>query len=196
MPNPAWQTLKKRAQLLQQLRAFFYTRGITEVDVPALNLAPAVDAHIDPVTAKLNLPGHKEPLTTYLHTSPELALKQLISQGAEDLFYLGKVYRDGDLSPIHKPEFTMLEWYRIGWSLDQLIDEVVTLIQTVMPQTLSVEKLTYQQAFQIGAQIEDIHHATAQQCQEKLKQLSGIEVAGVNENDKVLWEQLLLTEVI
>ena len=190
--------LKRRSQLLQQLRAFFYARKVVEVDVPILSPYATPDAHLDSLQTTVELPGMGVPQNGFLHTSPEYPLKRLLAEGAGDLFYLGKVFRNGDHSSRHQPEFTMLEWYRLGFELSDLIDETVDLCQAVLAQTapLPVEVVTYQSLFQKVVGIENIHQASAATCQAAYQQLGLPEVMGVAVDDKVLWEQLLLTEAI
>jgi len=191
-----WPTLQKRSQLFQQLRAFFYERGVTEVDVPIFTPYATPDAHLDSVQAPFHLPGFTQPQKLYAHTSPEYTLKRLLAEGAGDLFYLGKVFRDGDLSPRHQPEFTLLEWYRLGFELKDLIVETVELCRQVLGEALPSETLTYQQLFQKVLGIADIHHASAETCYQTYQQHGLPEIVGVEKNDKILWEQLLLTEII
>ncbi|WP_373019787.1 EF-P lysine aminoacylase EpmA [Thiomicrorhabdus sp.] len=189
-------TLKKRSQLLQTLRAFFYARSVTEVDTPILSRAGVPDVHLHSLFTDVRVPGESERQRFYLHTSPEYPMKRLLCMGSGDIFYLGKVFRDGDLSPRHQVEFTMLEWYRLGFSMFDLIDEVVELIQSVLTVGLPVERLSYQQAFRQYAGIENIARASSQQCIECLQSHGVPEIVGVDADDKALWEQLVLTEVI
>jgi len=192
--------LQKRSNLLQQARAFFYARSVIEVDTPILSQAATPDVHLASLTSQLQVPGYKDPKTYYLHTSPEYPMKRLLCEGSGDIFYLGKVFRNGDLSPRHQIEFSMLEWYRIGFSIHQLIDEVVEFIQMIMQMNqtklLKVEKLTYQQVFAKYAQIEDVFKASAKELKACLDKHHIPEIVGVDEHDKTLWEQLVLTEVI
>ncbi len=188
--------LIKRSQLLQQLRAFFYARSVIEVDTPMLSAGGVPDVHLSALSTQVQVPGERDPQTFYLPTSPEYPMKRLLCEGSGDIFYLGKVFRDGDLSPRHQVEFMMLEWYRLGFSMFELMDEVATLINSLLKQPLKIERLSYQQAFAKYAGIEDILTASAENCQACLKQYGVPEVVGVETNDKALWEQLVLTEVI
>ncbi|WP_321326561.1 EF-P lysine aminoacylase EpmA [Thiomicrorhabdus sp.] len=193
-------TLQKRSNLLQQVRAFFYARSVLEVDTPMLSQAATPDVHLASLSSQLQVPGYKEPKTYYLHTSPEYPMKRLLCEGSGDIFYLGKVFRNGDLSPRHQIEFSMLEWYRLGFSMFQLIDEVIELIQIAMQfhadLPLEVETLSYQQVFAKYAHIENVFNATAEDYQACLKKHNIAEIVGVDNDDKDLWEQLVLTEVI
>jgi len=194
------QMLQKRSQMLQSLRAFFYDRNLIEVDTPMLSQGATTDLHLQSLQTQVRLPGESEPKTYYWHTSPEYPMKRLLSEGVGDMFYLGKVFRDGDWSPRHQIEFTMLEWYRLGFSLQDLIDEVVILLQESLwnsaTQIEQLEQLTYQQLFAKYAQIDNIFTASAAKCRDVLRNHGVAEIVGVDSEDKVLWEQLVLTEVI
>ncbi|MDG6778556.1 EF-P lysine aminoacylase EpmA [Thiomicrorhabdus sp. zzn3] len=202
MPNKAGLTthsladrLKKRSQLVQTLRAFFYARSVTEVDTPILSAAGVPDVHLHALSTEVRLPGEAQRQRFYLHTSPEYPMKRLLCAGSGDIFYLGKVFRDGDLSPRHQIEFTMLEWYRIGFSMFDLMEEVAGLLKTVLGD-LAVESISYQDAFRRYAGVEDIFTASAETCRAVLKAHQVADVVGVDADDKALWEQLVLTEVI
>ena len=194
-----FERLKKRSQFLQDLRAFFYARSVIEVDTPILSQGATPDLHLRSLQTTLQIPGQGEK-TYYLHTSPEYPMKRLLCEGVEDCFYLGKVFRDSDLSPRHQIEFSMLEWYRLGFDLQQLIDEVVLLVQRMLSDSDKsyqiVEQLTYREMFAKYAQIDDIFNVSAEKCREVLLNQQVPEIVGVDLDDKVLWEQLVLTEVI
>ncbi|WP_238843413.1 EF-P lysine aminoacylase EpmA [Thiomicrorhabdus xiamenensis] len=188
--------LEKRSQFLQRLRAFFYQRQVLEVDTPMLSQGATPDVHLRSLSSWLQVPGERERQEYFWHTSPEYPMKRLLCEGSGDIFYLGKVFRDGDLSPRHQIEFTMLEWYRVGFSLQELIDEVMELLNQLLPELREVQQLSYRQAFAEFAGVEDIFHASAEQCRACLQRHKVPEIVGVDENDKTLWEQLILTEVI
>ena len=187
--------VQKRSQLLQTVRAFFYAQNLCEVDTPCLSIAAAPDVHLHSLSTQVQVPGKKNTQTFYLHTSPEYPMKRLLCEGSGDIFFLGKVFRDGDLSPRHQVEFTLLEWYRLNFSMFDLVDEVTSFLKLVLGD-LSVEILTYQQAFKTYAGIENIFKVSADQCQACLKDFNVPEIIGVDKHDKPLWEQLVLTEVI
>ncbi len=132
--------LKNRASALKRARAFFDERGIREVDVPQFSRFAPVDLHIDPIVAATS-EGPR-----YLHTSPEYAMKRLLAEGSGDIYYLGHVFRDGELGRRHCPEFTMAEWYRIGFSMQQMIDETLEFIR-LFTGDAPVEQMTYSAAF-------------------------------------------------
>ncbi|WP_237261403.1 EF-P lysine aminoacylase EpmA [Thiomicrorhabdus immobilis] len=188
--------LQKRSSLLQQVRAFFYARSVIEVDTPILSQAATPDVHLHSLKTQIQVPGIKEPQSYYLHTSPEYPMKRLLCEGSGDIFYLGKVFRDADYSPRHQVEFTMLEWYRLDFTMRDLIDEVVELIQDVIKTPLNLEMLSYQQMFAKYALIENVFEASSQTYQACLTANGVPEIVGVDDEDTALWEQLVLTEVI
>ncbi len=137
-PSASLATLEKRALLLQQLRAFFLARGILEVDVPALGDATVTDVHLHP----LRVDG-----VGFLQTSPEYYLKRLLAAGAGSIFYLGKAYRWEESGRRHRPEFTMLEWYSLGFDDRQLMEQVEDLFGLVAP-SVSIRRRAYGELFQ------------------------------------------------
>jgi lysyl-tRNA synthetase class 2 len=132
--------LHNRAALLAEIRSFFSQRAVLEVDCPALSCTAPIDQHID--VMKVCVAN----ATGYLHTSPEYRMKRLLSYGIKDIYQLSHVFRDNEFGRWHNPEFTMLEWYRIDWSLEQLIAETLSLLQMSLGE-LPTQTLTYQEAF-------------------------------------------------
>ncbi len=119
-PTAANAQLQARARLLRDIRAFFSGRGIMEVETPMISMA----GNTDPAIESIMTAG-----CGYLRTSPEFALKRLLASGSGDIFELGRVFREGESGRSHNPEFTMLEWYRTGFSYQQLMDEVELLVR-------------------------------------------------------------------
>jgi lysyl-tRNA synthetase class 2 len=137
--------------MFASVRSFFAERAVLEVDTPLLGKAAPIDLHIDVMSVPLK-GGH----LGFLHTSPEYAMKRLLSSGIGDIYQMGHVFRDGEVGHLHNPEFTMIEWYRIGMSFDDLISETLSLISLFLGNTSS-QTLTYRQAFQKFAQIDYVH---------------------------------------
>ncbi len=187
--------LKKRSQALKTLRAFFYARSVMEVDTPILSSAATPDLHLRSLSTQVQVPGEADPRIFYLHTSPEYPMKRLLCAGSGDIFYLGKVFRDGDVSRRHQVEFTLLEWYRLGFDLRAMMDETVKVVQSLLGDR-PVEMISYEEAFESYAGLEAIHDTDAKSCQACLKAHQVPEIVGVDADDKPLWEQLVLTEVI
>ena len=194
-PSASLEILKVRANALAKIRDFFYQQQVMEVDVPILSSATVPDPYLDSIIVKVDLPNIGNQLNHYLHTSPEYTMKRLLCAGSGDIYYLGKVFRQGDLSPRHQPEFTMLEWYRLDFSLQQMMEETTQVIKLILGN-LNVEFISYQQAFQDYANIKNIHKATAKACKNCLANNNIAEIVGVDDTDKNLWEQLILTEII
>ncbi|SIN73618.1 lysyl-tRNA synthetase, class 2 [Sulfurivirga caldicuralii] len=192
-PSASLETLKKRAQLLEAVRAFFSTRGVLEVETPLLSAAAAPDVHLDSVPARLHRPGIGEE-TRWLPTSPEYPLKRLLCAGYGDVYALGKVFRDGDESRRHQPEFTLLEWYRLDYDLPQIMAETAELLQHLLQRGVP-DFFTFDELFARFAGIQDPFSAPAEAFRAVLAD-RGIDIAGVAPHERGLWRQLVLTEVI
>jgi lysyl-tRNA synthetase class 2 len=121
-------TLRQRAALLAAIRAFFAARGVLEVETPALSPAGTTDPAIESLTANMRSLAARH----YLQTSPEFAMKRLLAAGSGDIYQICRVYRDDELGRWHQPEFTLLEWYRVGWDEQQLMGEVVDVVATAL----------------------------------------------------------------
>ncbi len=135
-------------------RAFFASRFYTEVETPYAVPAPGEEVHLQAFATEFRT-VRGEAHRRWLHTSPEFAMKRLLAAGAGPIFQFARVWRNGEGSPSHAPEFTMLEWYRPGATLDNLMDEVEALFRAVLPPILPrsgipiapAERLTVADAF-------------------------------------------------
>lgn len=132
--------LQKRAEALQKVRSFFFSKGVLEVDCPALSFSAPIDPHIDVMKVDTGCG------VGYLHTSPEYGMKKLLSRGSGDIYQLSHVFRAGEMGKLHHPEFTMLEWYRIGFSLSQMIEETLASINLFLPN-LPSKQMSYRTLF-------------------------------------------------
>src|SRR5471030_61491 len=129
--------LRARAALTAATRAFFAERGYLEVETPYAVPVPGEEVHLRPFATRRERPdGTSEPL--WLHTSPEFAMKRLLAGGSGPIFQFARVWRNGEGSDLHAPEFTMLEWYRPGADMDSLIAETTELLRHVLPSEVSV----------------------------------------------------------
>ena len=173
MSQPAWHPdslaarlpfLRRRALLTAATRAFFVARGYTEVETPYAVRVPGEEVHLRAFgTMREFADGTNQPL--WLHTSPEFAMKKLLVAGAGQIFQLARVWRNGEGSDLHTPEFTMLEWYRPGADMASLIDETIAYLRAVLPRVVScrgvttdlssIERLTLAEAFarHVGADV-------------------------------------------
>ncbi|BBN82946.1 elongation factor P--(R)-beta-lysine ligase [Pseudoalteromonas sp. A25] len=145
-PSAAIATLKQRAEILAQIRAFFASKNVLEVETPSLCSASVTDVHLASFKTRFVGPGNQDGLDLYLQTSPEFAMKRLLAAGSGPIYQLAKAFRNEESGRHHNPEFTMLEWYRPGFDEHALMDEIEQLIQLIL-QSAPCTRLTYQQVF-------------------------------------------------
>ena len=191
LPGCELEALKQRARLLSTIRQFFSENSVLEVDTPLLSQSSVTDLHLASVTAQLSLPHHASAKTMYLQTSPEFAMKRLLASGAGPIYQIAKCFRDGERGKRHNPEFTMLEWYRPGFSLQDLMDEVAELL-CLVTSLPTPEKITYQQAFQRYLNI-DPHRESDETLSKLAKEKTGICGGDLSRDDCL---DLLLTHCI
>ncbi len=144
-PTCTLEILKARAELNAQIRAFFLKRGVLEVETPILSQHANTDPYLQSVQAQLISSGGSS-RAAFLHTSPEFAMKRLLASGSGPIYQICKTFRDGERGRRHNPEFTMLEWYRPGFDLADLMSEMSALLQellSISPPSV----LTYREAF-------------------------------------------------
>lgn len=132
-------------------RKFFAERNVLEVDTDVLRPAAPIDTYIDVMQVQMG-----SGRIGYLHTSPEYELKKLLAQGSGDIYQMSHVFRAGEEGPRHCPEFTMVEWYRVGMDYEPFIQETLDFIRLFLPD-LPSEILTYREAFLRFAQIDYIN---------------------------------------
>jgi elongation factor P--(R)-beta-lysine ligase len=156
-PTATHAALRQRASLLARVREFFAARGVLEVETPILSAAAVSDPQIESlVTHVTGMPGR-----FFLSTSPEFPMKRLLAAGSGDVYQLCKVFRDGERGRWHNPEFTLLEWYRLGFDDSALMSEVEALVALLLaPQRRlePAERLTYADALRRHAGV-DLHGA-------------------------------------
>ena len=144
-PSATIDTLRARARMLSGIRDFFDQRDLLEVSTPVLSAAAATDPALDSLTATVRGVGPR-----WLHTSPEFAMKRLLAAGSGDIWQVCPVFRDGEQGRWHNPEFTLVEWYRLGFDERQLAAEVVALIETLAidyRDLATAQYLSYRDAF-------------------------------------------------
>lgn len=122
-PAASLGTLRRRAQLLAAIRAFFDARGVLEVDTALLGPAPSADPQQQCLDVVLPGGGRR-----YLQPSPEYAMKRLLAAGSGSIFQICKAFRAGEEGPRHRTEFTLVEWYRVGFGYRALMNEVAALV--------------------------------------------------------------------
>lgn len=177
-------TLQQRAAMLTAIRAFFAARGVLEVETPALSPAGVTDPAIESIVAE---PRSLAPARHYLHTSPEFAMKRLLADGSGDIYQVCRVFRDDELGRWHQPEFTLLEWYRVGWNDVELMTEVAELVATACAAAgrapAATMHLRYAQA--LDAALGLAPDAPTQELERRLRE-TGIDVPRGLAHDAVL----------
>jgi len=148
-PTLTWEYAQKRAQILQKIRHFFEERKVVEVETPALSQGTVTDVHLEGISCRYNFlsdSSAENAATLYLQTSPEFHMKRLLAAGYGCIFQIAKAFRHEEAGRFHNPEFTLLEWYRLGFDHFALMEEVAELLKII----LSCEEptqITYQQLF-------------------------------------------------
>ncbi|KTG29111.1 MAG: EF-P lysine aminoacylase GenX [Halomonas sp.] len=132
-PTATIGTLRERARLIATVRAFFAARDIWEVETPVLGQGGSTDVHLVSLSSLARTDKGQRKL--WLQTSPEFHMKRLLAADSGPIFQLAKSFRDGEVGARHNIEFTMLEWYRPGFTLAQLIEETTALVEHVLPQS-------------------------------------------------------------
>jgi lysyl-tRNA synthetase class 2 len=188
-PGATLDILKLRARVLQNTRAFFLARGVLEVETPIVSAACSSDRHIQSLRSKLK----GQP--AFLHTSPEFAMKRLLACYGEPIYQVCKVFRDDELGPLHNPEFSMLEWYRPGFDMFALMDEVQALVASFYDQQApGFSRISYREAFERTAGFNP-HAVNAAECRQ-CAQAHNIECP-VGLGDEVdEWLDWLLTQLV
>ena len=150
--SASFDLIKLRADTLRQLRDFFDTQGVLEVDTPTLSYSTISDPFIESFqTQYIPLTQSIPNNTYYLHSSPEFPMKRLLATGSGSIYQIAKVFRQGEISARHNPEFSLLEWYRVGWNHHQLMQEVCELLTALLNPFIELAEavfISYADAFQ------------------------------------------------
>lgn len=192
--NTSWQptasrnNLVERSRILKKIREFFAERDVLEVETPFVQRYGVTNPYIQSLLCYFN----NDPNPFYLQTSPEYHMKRLIAAGSGSIFQLGKAFRCDEVGRIHNPEFTMLEWYRIGFDLEALKDEVDAFMQTIA-HTSPAERYSYQDIFLKHCHLDPLN-TTVHELQEYVKQQNwNIPELGDNLDD---WLMLIFSYAI
>lgn len=186
--------LRLRAAVNALFRLYFAERDVLEVETPILSEAGNTEPNIESFTTHFT--GHSDAgaRTRWMRTSPEYPLKRLLAAGVGDCYELGRVFRNGEAGGRHNPEFTMLEWYRVGWDHLQLIEETVQLVQRALEligRQAEVFSCTYRELFLQGLGL-DPFTATEAQLHAPLA-AHDIDAQGLTRDD---WLDLLITHLL
>ena len=193
-PTANLKALRLRAELYALLRRFFAERGVLEVETPVLSSAGNTDPNIESFALRFDGPRTAGEATRWLRTSPEFPLKRLLAAGVGDCYELGRVFRNGEAGKRHNPEFTMLEWYRVGMDHHQLMDEVSELLKsalTLAGRRATVRDTSFRQLYQDKFGFDPLL-APEEELRSPL-QVYGIDPTGLTRDD---WLDLLMTHLI
>lgn len=192
-PNADIAMLTVRAKIMAAIRTFFAEREVLEVETPALSQATVTDLHLASFVTEFVGPGHAKGLPLYLQTSPEFAMKRLLAAGSGCIYQIGKAFRNEEAGRYHNPEFTMLEWYRVGFDHFALMDEMDALLQLVLGCE-QAQRISYRQVFmeQVGV---DPLECDIEALKAVLRKHNMADIAEL-ENDPDTLMQLIFSEVI
>ena len=163
------------------------------MDTPLLSSAATTDPYLDSFVTRYEGPGAPHGKDYFLQTSPEFAMKRLLAAGSGSIYQICKSFRNGEFGAHHNPEFTMLEWYRVGFDHHDLMGEVEALLTDLLG-CRELERITYKDLFERYLGI-DPHIASTVELQQ-LARTQNIEVDGLEEGDRDTWLSVLLTHKI
>ena len=185
--------LQLRAALYAHMRAFFAARDVLEVETPVMSRAGNTDPNIASFSLEFGGRTDGAPRTRWLRTSAEFPMKRLLAAGVGDCYELGRVFRDGEAGGRHNPEFTMLEWYRVGWALEPLIDETAALVQAALAlvgREATLRKLSYRDVYREALGLDPM---TASVAELQAAFAGRVDPEGLTRDD---WLDLLMTHRI
>jgi len=190
--------MRARSQLVYGIRQFFTARGFLEVDTPVALSAPAPELHIEAPAVELATPEGR--MRRFLQPSPELPMKRLIAAGLAPIFQIAAVFRDGEFTPRHRPEFRLLEWYRAQANWTTLINDCEALLRhcahalslplqlTYQGQPIDLEapftRITVDEAFRVHAGFSILETITCAQLADRLHAL------GIHTSENDSWDDL------
>jgi lysyl-tRNA synthetase class 2 len=194
-PTCALELLMARAELYKKIRFFFEKKGVLEVETPLLSHAIGTDPNLDFFITEFNWAAMRQQL--YLQTSPEFAMKRLLAAGSGSIFQISKAFRNGESGRYHNPEFTLLEWYRSGFDLEQLMDEIAELMCLLLCEKgiTRVERISYRDLVydDTGLDCLNFDYQSYQQFAEK----QGLpEAASVCGEEHAIWLDFLFSHII
>ena len=158
-PTATPETLRLRAELLARSREHFAATGVLEVETPVMVQSAVTDVHLESLEVR-RADGSR---AGFLHTSPEYAMKRLLCAGSPDIYQIARVFREGERGRRHNPEFTMIEWYRLGIDHHALMTDVERLLRALLEPHRAVAettRVTYSEAFRAALDLEPLDCST------------------------------------
>ena len=189
-PTASWENLRLRADLLRKTREFFHRHGLFEVETPLLSADTVVDRHLDPFQVTVESSGRK----LWLQTSPEFCMKRLLADGAQAIYQITRAFRQDELGPLHNPEFTIVEWYRVGDGPDEAMRLLAELCQTLLDRG-PVGRISYAEAFERHVGLNP-HTADTQMLVRAVEQHAIQRPPSLSLDDRDGWLDLLLVELV
>jgi len=177
--------LEERAFVLQELRSFFSSEGLLEVETPLLRSSSTSDPYIDSLSLA-------EKTGQYLQSSPEFAMKELLAQQSGSIFQICKAFRGDEKGRHHRCEFTLLEWYVVNFSWQQLLQQTIRLLRRVVEFDQVIE-ISYAECFDRYLQI-DIFSISIEALRHQLCELMEISAVESFSHDECL--HLLFAEYV
>lgn len=187
--------LRRRAELLRKIRQFFAEREVLEVETPLLSHGTVTDPHLSVFSTAY---GGDPSQRLYLQTSPEFAMKRLLAAGTGSIYQICKAFRNEEYGRFHNPEFTLLEWYRVGFGLDELIEETDALLRMVSQATRNLapsEHTSYRGAFLTHAGLDPLDAGLEDfaDCASRHGLQEAAEIGGA---DRAIWLDLLFSHLV
>jgi len=196
LPTASWEVLRLRAELLTRIRAFFAQEGLVEVETPILSADTVVDRHLDPLAVEVPGWGRR-----WLQTSPEFCMKRLLAAfwgrngrpdgAATGIYQIGHVFRSEEFGPLHNPEFTMVEWYRVGQTMQEGMDFLSRLTDRLLGRG-TARQISYQEAFERWVGV-DPNSASDSQLHEAVRAAGITPPESLRPDDRDGWFDLLLS---
>ena len=189
--------LRQRAAMIRRIRQFFDDRDFLEVETPLLSHDTVVDRYLHPIgITKSDVTGCQSHLNQklWLQTSPEFGMKRMVAAGAEAIYQIGKSFRQNEIGKMHNPEFTMLEWYRIGDDMRTGMALLANLIETILDKP-TTEKITYDEVFARFVNVDPCESPVSEL--QRVAQQAGIPVEiPCHEANRDEWLNLILSRLI
>jgi lysyl-tRNA synthetase class 2 len=182
--------LRQRAQLLAKIRDFFNQHGVLEVETPLLSHSSITDPNLHSFMTQYGM-SRKQSDILYLQTSPEFAMKRLLALGCGSIYQICKAFRNNEYGHQHNPEFTILEWYQVGFDHHKLMNEMDEFLHFIL-DSAPAEKLSYHQVFEKYLKLNP-HTSSINELQ-KCALKNGLN--NISELDRDGWLNILLTHFI